>query len=71
MTPWSCDVVRSRDKLKLLYVHYQNTYGNQISRKDFFIILFGSYLQLTITIYEELRKKCIYTIKINLNERLS
>ena len=57
ITPWSRDIVRSRDKLKLLYLHYKNTYGDEIWRKDSFIILFASCLKLIITIYEKLPKK--------------
>ena len=38
--------------------------------KIFILFLFVIYLKVTITIYEKLPKKCIYTIKKSLNKQL-
>ena len=32
MTLWSCDLARSREKIKPLYLHYHNIYGHQTSK---------------------------------------
>ena len=33
-TLWSCGLVRSRDKLKTLYLHYHNAYGHKTRQDD-------------------------------------